>query len=87
MSGLGLIFSIVLVAVMIVSLLRAQQKKQQLGPEAVLDELLPREREAILRELEAGRTLNALTRLKREMPNLGPEAAQAVIDLLERNRG
>lgn len=87
MSGLGLIFSLVLVAVLLVSLWRAQQRKQELGPQAVLDELLPREREAILRELEAGRSLNALTRLKRAVPGLAPDAAQAVIELLDRDRG
>ena len=81
MSGLGLIFSILLGAVLLYSMWRANLKKQAMSPQAVLDELDPRERESIVKELQAGRTLNAIARLRRAAP-LGPEAAKEVIDLL-----
>lgn len=81
MSGLGLVFSILLGAVLLYSMWRASQRKQAMGPQAILDELDPREREAIVKELQAGRTLNAIARLRRAAP-LSPEAAKEAIDLL-----
>ena len=84
MSGLGLVFSILLGAVLLYSLWHARQRKQAMGPVDVLEELDPREREAIVRELLAGRTLNATARLRRAMPGLGLETAKDVIELLAR---
>jgi hypothetical protein len=83
-SGLGLVFSILLGAVLLYSLWHARQRKQAMGPVDVLEELDPREREAIVRELLAGRTLNATARLRRAMPGLGLETAKDVIELLAR---
>jgi hypothetical protein len=81
-SGLGLVFGILLVAVLLYSLWLASKRKQAMSPQAILDELDPREREAILKELKAGRRLNAVARLRRATP-LGPEAAKEAIELLE----
>ncbi|HXC18259.1 MAG TPA: hypothetical protein VNV60_12525 [Holophagaceae bacterium] len=83
MSGLGLVFSILLGAVLLYSLWHASQRKQALSPQDVLDELDPREREAITRELKAGRTLNAIARLRRAT-SLSPGAAKAAVELLDR---
>lgn len=83
MSGLGLAFSILLAGVLLYSLWRASQRKQGLGPQEVLDELDPREREAIAKELKAGRTLNAIARLRRAAP-LSLESAKEAIELLDR---
>ncbi len=83
MSGLGLVFSILLGAVLLYSLWRANQRKQAMSPQTILDELNPREREAIAKELRAGRTLNAIARLRRSAP-LSPETAKEVIELLGR---
>ena len=83
MSGLGLVFSILLGAVLLYSLWHARQRKQALSPQDVLDELDPREREAIAKELQAGRTLNAIARLRRAVP-LSLETAKEAIELLAR---
>ncbi len=58
-----------------------------MGPEAVLEDLDPREREAIARELKAGRTLSAIARLQRSAPGLSPDAVKAVIGHMEREPG
>ena len=84
MSGLGLVFSLMLGAVLLYSMWRASQRKQALGPQDVLDELDPRDREVITREIKAGRTLNAIARLRRAVPGLGLETAKDVIELLTR---
>ena len=83
MSGLGLVFSLLLGAVLLYSLWRASRRKQAMGPQAILEELDPREREAIVKELAAGRRLNAIARLRRAAP-ISPETAKEVIELLGR---
>jgi hypothetical protein len=83
-SGLGLVFSVLLGAVLLYSLWRARQGKQASGPQDVLKELDEREREAITKEIKAGRTLNAIARLRRAVPGLGLETAKDVIELMAR---
>lgn len=87
MSGVGLVFSILLAAVLILSLRSAHQRKRRMDPESALEDLDLREREAIVRELKAGRPLNAIARLRRAAPSLGPDEAKALIGLLERQSG
>ena len=83
MSGLGLVFSLLLGGVLLYSLWRASRRKQAMSPQAIFDELDPRVREAIVKELQAGRTLNAIARLRRAT-QISPETAQEVIELLGR---
>lgn len=83
MSGLGLVFSILLGGVLLYSMWRASQRKRAMSPQTILDELDPREREAIAKELSAGRMLNAIARLRRTAP-LSLETAKEVIELLGR---